>query len=953
MYKVSEEYMKARKNPVQRYRMTGVVNDVSFTDRNILQGSFSITNQCSDETQVLIGQVYIAELKMTLIGFDAQRYSLKNGKVIPVFGMKVADGSYENVPLGVYTISEANWGTSGIAITAYDNLSLFDRTFSAEKLTGTPYEILDLACKNCGVTLGMSETEVEGLPNGTVSLSLSADNDISTWRDVISWVAQTCAANAFADRNGCLVLRVYNQNVVDTIDAEHRLSGCSFGDYLTRYTGLSVVDQEQQITKYYGTEEGEDDGLTYNLGTNPFLQDKDTVDDCCKNILSALGQIAYVPFKATMIGDPAFDLMDVIRFTGGAADGDQISCITKFSFQYNSKFEIEGVGKNPALATRNDKADKDISGLISQVEAVTESINDLLYDYNTGPMTFGSHEQIIGNITFYASQQVDVEGHFLMSYIATAASHLILRFYDTTVEELFSPCEFDIIEGGGGTIGIPHAYLQRLQGVHSLVVTAQCTSGSVSIDTRAMFFSIDAGNYVESLDDLTMDIRDISVRQLQEQSGPDQIWAIGIENGELLVASRDYDENAKKRPEWTSVTDLGKAVDAAIEFNGYWTRRNTEEVFTLITKDQPWYFWITEDGELLAQEGEAFTTRTTLDTGVSSVHACRGFKSEVDLTKDQGLVVLYTKDGHVWYRQLLYFASADVTKWDNACEVDEAIADADHCSICRLNDYRMAVTIHSESAGTKIYITDRTYVMQSVPREVINLPDEGTIPVCLYPADYDPTVQVSSQSLSDDLLTYTVTYNKLFTFAGGGNLSSEIEQNYSYGGDLTGDETKVKSVSVTENTDDKTTTLVVVFEKIPETTKLKRSYKIILNPDENTEFWAVLDEYGYERFSPVTATFDVDFTNYITAPTQQEEIVLPVSLGNESTAFVLTPVGKLRSDNTENVVLPTSVGNGEEALFYEKKGVLASALDENVTLPSALTNEADAAQYYDKNTQPI
>jgi hypothetical protein len=62
----------------------------------------------------------------------------------------------------------------------------------------------------------------------------------------------------------------FNQTVVDTIDDAHRFTGGSFSDYVTRYTGLSVVNMEDSTTSYYA--EDEDDGLTMNLGSNPFLQ---------------------------------------------------------------------------------------------------------------------------------------------------------------------------------------------------------------------------------------------------------------------------------------------------------------------------------------------------------------------------------------------------------------------------------------------------------------------------------------------------------------------------------------------------------------------------------------------------------------------------------------------------------------------------------------------------------
>lgn len=46
MYGVSEAYKEAMKQPVQHHTLKGMIGEHSFTDKNILAGSFSITNQC-------------------------------------------------------------------------------------------------------------------------------------------------------------------------------------------------------------------------------------------------------------------------------------------------------------------------------------------------------------------------------------------------------------------------------------------------------------------------------------------------------------------------------------------------------------------------------------------------------------------------------------------------------------------------------------------------------------------------------------------------------------------------------------------------------------------------------------------------------------------------------------------------------------------------------------------
>ena len=215
------------------------------------------------------------------------------------------------------------------------------------------------------------------------------------------------------------------------------------------------------------------------------------------------------------------------------------------------------------------------------------------------------------------------EGHFLMNYTASESTHLTLRFYDQGVEELYSPLEMDILEGEG-SIGIPHAYLNRGVGIHGVYVTAEVASGELTIDTRGVFFTLDAGNFAEAVDDISMDVRDITMRQLLESNGPDQIWVVGIEDGKMLVSRRDYSESYSSNPKWTGVYTAGEAIDAAIEFDGTWALRSDGDNFTIETEDQPWYFWVTPDNVLLAQRGEVEESRVELDTGVTAVSACRG-----------------------------------------------------------------------------------------------------------------------------------------------------------------------------------------------------------------------------------------------------------------------------------------------------------------------------------------
>lgn len=371
MYNTTDAYKAAMKRPVHRQRMTGTIGNTEFTDEGILKGSFMITNQCSGNDEIAIGQVYTGELDATFMGLGISRYGWKGLEIKPVFGLMLEDGTYEDVPLGVFTVASADWTESGVVVKAYDHMALLDEPCNEIITEVTPYECAQKITKETGVVFSNTKEEFEAFANGTLMLSETTTNDVETWRDLLSWLSQAVGCFATADRTGGISLRPYGRTPVDTIDPSHRFTGASFSDYETRYTGISVVNMSDDTTSYYGLEV--DDGLTMNLGSNPFLQYGllETLENMRRSVLTAVSAIDYVPFTAKALGDPAYDLGDVLVFSDGIADSGKLYCITKYTFRYGSGMEMSGVGKDPSLADARSRTDKDLSGLVSNTDANT------------------------------------------------------------------------------------------------------------------------------------------------------------------------------------------------------------------------------------------------------------------------------------------------------------------------------------------------------------------------------------------------------------------------------------------------------------------------------------------------------------------------------------------------------------------------------------------------------
>lgn len=410
MYPVSKEYQKAISEPSRSFFWTGMITTkagkkYTFGNKDIVKGSGYICRQCSGSSEIELGSVYAAELGISLFS-DIDRYSLEDASITVSFHLKVGD-AYEEVPMGIFYIAEANRKIKTLELKAYDAMLNLDKNFNKGLSSAFPYDFLSLLSKACHVELAQTKEEIEALTNGAELLGIYQENDIETWRDFLYYLAQALGCFSTIDRDGKLRLIPYGITDNKTVDSRHRFSS-TFSDFVTRYTAVSSTNKKTDIAEYYSVKP--DDGLTMNLGVNPLLQFglEEKRKRIINNILSAITVVNYVPFDSDTIGDPALDLGDVIKFTGGHADETKRSAITSIETKINGKQTIKCVGKNPRLASAKSKNDKNIAGLESSMNENKLSI----YTYvNALKIGVGSEKTSIINIEFASGDETNAEFH--------------------------------------------------------------------------------------------------------------------------------------------------------------------------------------------------------------------------------------------------------------------------------------------------------------------------------------------------------------------------------------------------------------------------------------------------------------------------------------------------------------------------------------------------------------
>lgn len=424
MFPVSEDYINAIKGATQQGKLSGYIGNVYFDNDDVLAGSASLVNQCADSSDVKLGSVYIGQLNITFCNKNLLPRTTWEGKIIELYWkqrVEFVQERWEEIPIGKFIVSEANHSAEGVVVTAYDFMSKLTKRVNFSALTaGHASGYMHVISNRCGVELAQTDEEIDDLCLASEELTLYQNSDIETYQDLLYWLAQMCGAFATFDRRGRLELRQYADDPVFTFSHEERFAGCYFSDFETYWGGTSFVDLNTQTLVTYVDDQS---GLVMNLGSNPFMQNKLVPYQrwMLSQIYNTIKAVKTVPFKTATLGNPAFDLGDLITFTGMSAGSSSLGRIMSFVCNFGHSCEMEGFGKNPATMGAQGKTDKNLSGLTRQ-SAANENV--FLFLTNTESFEtesigdFESGEIFLGELMVGATKDTNVEAMTRCTYQA-------------------------------------------------------------------------------------------------------------------------------------------------------------------------------------------------------------------------------------------------------------------------------------------------------------------------------------------------------------------------------------------------------------------------------------------------------------------------------------------------------------------------------------------------------
>lgn len=404
MYSTSAAYKTALAGKEQQSRLVITITPkegapFTVTDNQLVPRSVSWTNKASKNSDFSFGAAYVGAFNFTMLNVadTIDRYSLFEAKVVPIVYVKTGENTEEAIPLGEFYVQEPKRAKKTIQLKCYDKMTQFD-TPQVVDTFGTPFQLLDLLCDSCGVSFGMTEEEVEALPNGTEQLTLSAER-VKTCRDAVSCIAAVLCGFATINRSGALEIRRFSTEASQTLTAARRTVS-TIADYTTYFIGLRTrFLQSGQWMKISASVSGRTSGLVLDMGDLPVVQGvTETLQRIAQTIADELGEVNFTPAEVGIIADPSIDLGDCIEFEGVNNTADDIlTPVTSFTWKHHGGMTVKGEGGNARLNAVTDYQTKQVATV--ETDAVVNEYAMKVYS-NAEQITVDDTDRIVVTLNY-------------------------------------------------------------------------------------------------------------------------------------------------------------------------------------------------------------------------------------------------------------------------------------------------------------------------------------------------------------------------------------------------------------------------------------------------------------------------------------------------------------------------------------------------------------------------
>lgn len=209
---------------------------------------------------------------------------------------------------------------------------------------------------------------------------------------------------------------------------------------------------------------------------------------------------------------------------------------------------------------------------------------------------------------------------------------------------------------------------------------------------------------------------DVAINRPDPRQPPVGIYSAHIDSGEAIISEGVIGA-------WTQFTELFRiknCQEVCIEYDGSWAKSSLSS-YDFYTINDPYILFTSSTSlgisNLYVQQANGVPIQ--LASGkIGSISLCRGWKSLVDETQDQGLIAAYVLDGRVYYRALVTKGMTSV--WEQAVPLSLPYTDVEVIRVQRTNDYRVLFTGTLSSGEHFMAYSSRCWAGFSVEPEVVS-----------------------------------------------------------------------------------------------------------------------------------------------------------------------------------------------------------------------------------------
>ncbi|WP_052447240.1 tail fiber protein [Clostridium polynesiense] len=286
MYNVTQGFLNAIKTANRQFQTSVTVRDIIFGDSKIVE--WSLEENVNPSDSIMLGSVAASKFEITLL--DVPNTLILEGAVVTPKIRLLVGTTYEEVPLGIFTVDEITKEKGTVKLTCFDNMIKLEKAyFSNLAYPASINSVAQEICSKAGVQL---ETT---LPNTVV-------NKIEgyTYREAISFIASFLGGFARFNRVGKLVIISYAASNLEVT-----------GD---NYFNLNTAEKAFTIGRL-ACQVGENILSVGASGNEVKFENPIMTQAQLNSIYNTLKTLSYMPYSMDWQGNPALMAGDKIAIT--------------------------------------------------------------------------------------------------------------------------------------------------------------------------------------------------------------------------------------------------------------------------------------------------------------------------------------------------------------------------------------------------------------------------------------------------------------------------------------------------------------------------------------------------------------------------------------------------------------------------------------------------------------